>query len=193
MNKKVISLLAAIAVTSTLAGCGSAQTQNAEATKTVMKTANATQVSSYFSKDNGTPDKQLIKVINSSKSNLDVAIYSLTKENIVDAIINAKKRGVTVRLITDRVESKSKSESKQLEKLKSAGIPIKINTHKGLMHMKVTIADSKVVTTGSYNYTQNATTENDEVLVVINNSMDAQQFEKEFERMWNDTSNFKEY
>lgn len=192
MNRKIISLITVIVASSTLiTGCGGTQVKDAKATKTVMKTTNASEVSSYFSKDNGTLDKQLIKVINSSKSNLDIAIYSLTKEDIVDAIINAKKRGVMVRLITDRVESKSKPEFKQLERLKSAGIPIKINTHKGLMHMKVTIVDDKVATTGSYNYTQNATTENDEVLVIIHNSMDAQQFEKEFERMWNDTSNFK--
>lgn len=189
MNKKIISLLSIIAITSTLAGCGKAQAKNV---KTAVKPTTNT-VSSYFSKDNGKPDQQLIKVIGNSKSTLDIAIYSLTKENIVDAIIQAKKSGVNVRLITDRIESKSKSESKQLQRLKDAGVPIKINSHKGLMHEKITISDKSIVTTGSYNYTTAATKSNDEVLVVLNDSSSAQQFESEFERMWNDTKNFKEY
>jgi phosphatidylserine/phosphatidylglycerophosphate/cardiolipin synthase-like enzyme len=61
------------------------------------------------------------------------------------------------------------------------------------MHEKVTIADKSIVTTGSYNYTTAATKSNDEVLVVLNDNSSAQQFENEFERMWNDTKNFKEY
>lgn len=187
MNKKIISLLSIIAITGTLAGCGKAQAKNIKAEN------NTSEVSSYFSKDNGKPDQQLIKVISSSKSSLDIAIYSLTKQNIVDAIINAKERGVGVRLITDRAESKSKSESKQLQKLKDAGIPIKINTHKGLMHEKITIADKNIATTGSYNYTDAATKSNDEALVILHDSGTAKQFENEFERMWNDTKNFKEY
>lgn len=208
-KKKIISIITAIAITgSIMTGCGNAEARNTKITKAaktvtetnVNNTSNTTtststtgEVSSYFSQDNGNCDQQLVQVINSSKSTLDVAIYSLTKENIVDTIINAKKHGVNVRLITDRIESKSKSESKQLVRLKDTGIPIKVNVHKGLMHMKVSIIDKNIVTTGSYNYTQNATKENDEVFVVLRNSNAAQQYENEFERMWNDNTNFKEY
>ena len=159
MNKKIISLLSIIAITGTLAGCGNVKAKNS----VVAKNTTTSNVESYFSRDDGKPDQQLIKVIGSSKSTLDIAIYSLTKENIVDSIIKTKNSGVNVRLITDRVESKSKAESKQLERLKSVGIPVKINTHKGLMHEKITIVDKSTVTTGSYNYTTAATKSNDEV------------------------------
>ena len=37
------------------------------------------------------------------------------------------------------------------------------------MHLKVTIADSKIITTGSYNYTGLATNNHDENLVIISN------------------------
>lgn len=190
MNKKLISIIATVAVTATLAtGCGKAQAKSTIET-TTSETTNAEY---YFSQDKGNPDQQLIKVISGAKSNLDIAIYSLTKESIVDAIIKAKSSGVNVRLITDKQESKSKSETKQLTKLKAAGIPVKINSHKGLMHLKVTIADKSIVTTGSYNYTEAATKSNDEVLVVLHGSKAAEKFESEFTRMWNDTKNFKEY
>jgi phosphatidylserine/phosphatidylglycerophosphate/cardiolipin synthase-like enzyme len=57
--------------------------------------------------------------------------------------------------------------------------------------LKVTIADKIVVTTGSYNYSQAASTSNDEVLVVIHDEAAAKTFSDHFERMWNDTKGFE--
>jgi phosphatidylserine/phosphatidylglycerophosphate/cardiolipin synthase-like enzyme len=147
----------------------------------------------YFPRDGQHPDQALISVINSSKSTLDIAIYSLTLKGIVSAIASAEKRGVTVRIITDKTEAAGASQHKALLSLKSDGIPIKFNTHSGLMHMKVTVADNNVVTTGSYNYSAQATNENDEVLVVISDPKVAQDFDKQFVRMWNDTADFANY
>jgi phosphatidylserine/phosphatidylglycerophosphate/cardiolipin synthase-like enzyme len=135
----------------------------------------------------------LISVINSANSTLDIAIYSLTKDNIVQAIAAAEARGVTVRIITDKSESETDSQSQALDSLKADGIPIKINSHSGLMHMKVTIADSSTVTTGSYNYTNEATYENDEVLVIIHNATVAQDFDTEFQNMWNYNQDYTDY
>ena len=60
------------------------------------------------------------------------------------------------------------------------------------MHMKVSIIDKSVVTTGSYNYSQSASTINDEVLVVIHDSGIASKWDDEFQQMWNDTKNYSE-
>ena len=191
MKKVLVCLL--IAVSLSFAGCGKkSNTQNAGvSTEKTQVQQSGSEVQYYFPRAGQHPDQELIKVINSSKSNLDIAIYSLTKKEIVDAIVNAKKRGVNVRIISDKQESSTKAQSKELSILKRAGIPIKINSHSGLMHMKVTIADKSTVTTGSYNYTVAATNYNDEVLVILNSEKAAQDFEKEFETMWNDNSNFK--
>jgi phosphatidylserine/phosphatidylglycerophosphate/cardiolipin synthase-like enzyme len=145
-----------------------------------------------FTKAKQQPEKLLISVIDSSKSTLDVAIYSLTKPDIVDAIKKAKKRGVNVRIISDKLQSAGKTQAEALKILGSAGIPIKVNSHSGLMHLKVVIADKKIATTGSYNYSANASTDNDEVLMVIRNATVAKSFSAEFDAMWKDTKGFKE-
>jgi phosphatidylserine/phosphatidylglycerophosphate/cardiolipin synthase-like enzyme len=147
----------------------------------------------YFPRAGQDPVQPLVNVINSANSSLDIAIYSLTKDNIVQAIAAAEKRGVTVRIITDREESGDKSQTKELLVLSNAGIPIKINSHKGLMHLKVIIADDKVVTTGSYNYTDEATHDNDEVLVIINDQSIAQNWDNEFQSMWTDDTDYQNY
>lgn len=174
-----------------LVGCGS--TKAAETKTTTATTQTTNQVGYYFSQAQGHPEQQLIQVISGAKTNLDIAIYSITKKEIVDAVIDAKKRGVAVRLISDKTESGGKYQKEQLARLKSAGIPIKINTHKGLMHLKVTIADNNIITTGSYNYTDGATKDNDEVLVVLHDTQAVTDFKAQFERMWNDTKEFKSY
>jgi len=143
-----------------------------------------------FSQD-APPDGPLVKEINTAQKTLDVAIYSITRKDITEAIVDVEKRGVKVRLITDRQESENKSQSRILKTIKKAGIPIKENTHKGLMHLKVSIVDGKTVTTGSFNYTTAATVYNDEVLVIIHNLQIAGAWEGEFERMWNDNSRFE--
>lgn len=143
-----------------------------------------------FTQANQKPEELLINVINSSKTTLDIAIYSLTKPEIVDAIKKAKKRGVAVRLITDKIQSSGKSQSEALKILGSASVPIKINKHSGLMHLKVTISDKKIMTIGSYNYSEAASTRNDEVLMVVRNVNVAKSFTTEFNNMWNDTSGF---
>jgi len=153
----------------------------------------STNIQYYFTRANQHCDIQLIKVIDSAKSKVDIAIYSLTKKSIVDSIIQAKSKGIQVRVITDKIESKTKSEKKMLILLKNANIPIKINSHSGLMHMKVTVADDKIVTTGSYNYTEGATKVNDEVLLIINDSKIAKGFDNEFNNMWNDNEEYKDY
>jgi phosphatidylserine/phosphatidylglycerophosphate/cardiolipin synthase-like enzyme len=150
-------------------------------------------IQSSFTQANQHPEKMLEDVINNSQSSLDIAIYSLTKKEIVDSIVAAKGRRVQIRLITDRTEAKSKAQAAALKQLLTLGIPIKQNTHSGLMHMKVTIADKSIVTTGSFNYSQAASTTNDEVLVVIRDQTIASDWEGQFDRMWNDTKGFSDY
>jgi len=154
------------------------------------KRASSNNVNYYFARQTPNVDQQLIKVIDASKSSLDIAIYSLTKKTIVDSIIRAKDRGINVKIITDKIESKGKTEKADLKLLEADKIPIKINSHSGLMHLKMTVTDD-VVTTGSYNYSAAATTENDEVLIIINDNNMAKAWKSEFELMWNDTSNYK--
>jgi phosphatidylserine/phosphatidylglycerophosphate/cardiolipin synthase-like enzyme len=136
------------------------------------------------------PEKMLISVIDSAQETLDIAIYSLTYPDIVAAIKKAAARGVSVRIITDQSQSKGKSQDEALKILGSAGIPIKVNTHSGLMHIKMTIADGKVATTGSYNYSKAASTTNDEVLVVLRGEEVAQSFAAQFNAMWDDQKGF---
>jgi phosphatidylserine/phosphatidylglycerophosphate/cardiolipin synthase-like enzyme len=186
--KKILFLSALLLLTA----CSSHQKESVNTVNTSEAQTN-TNLQYAFTQAGQHPEKMLIDVINSAQKSLDIAIYSITQKDIVDAIEAAKKRNVSVRIITDHQEAATKSQAEKLKQLLSDGIPIKQNTHKGLMHLKVTIVDKATVTTGSYNYSQAASTTNDEVLVVIRDSKIAQDWESQFERMWNDSKDFADW
>jgi phosphatidylserine/phosphatidylglycerophosphate/cardiolipin synthase-like enzyme len=155
--------------------------------------ATAGTVEYYFPRAGQAPAPVLISLIKSAKYSVDMAIYSFTDTNIANALVADKKRGITVRVISDKTEAKTKYQKALLATLKKAGIPVKINTHSGLMHLKATIIDKATATTGSFNYTKGAETKNDEVFVVLKNATIAKGFDSEFVTMWNDSGHYKNY
>jgi phosphatidylserine/phosphatidylglycerophosphate/cardiolipin synthase-like enzyme len=195
LKKLIACLLAGVLIC--LTGCtnsgmvkaaSSAKPQNVAATK-----ARSSTVQYYFPRGNQPPEPVLVNIINSSKSSLDIAIYSFTDIDIADAVVSAKKRGVAVRVISDKECSSDSSQKRVLKLLEKSGIPVKINTHSGLMHLKMTVADQSVATTGSFNYTKAAENQNDEVFVVLRDVNAAKDFDNQFIRMWNDNKDFADY
>ncbi|MFA6295407.1 MAG: phospholipase D-like domain-containing protein [Candidatus Paceibacterota bacterium] len=118
-----------------------------------------------YSLDRRENDQEIIRLINKADEYVYFAIYFFTKDNIAEALIRAKERGLIVQGITDAGASKD-SNKNIVEKLQKKGIVVKTQKHPdGIMHMKVLVTD-KAYASGSYNWTASATNVNDEVLEV---------------------------
>lgn len=127
------------------------------------------QITVLYSLDKRQNDQAIIDVIDNSNHYVYFAIYTFTKSNIADALVQAKKRGVNVWGITDLAESTSSSEEIVLNKLKTAGINVETQKHTdGIMHIKGIVTDTEYAI-GSYNWTESATVNNDELLEVGSN------------------------
>lgn len=121
----------------------------------------------------------IIDLFNQAKKTVHIAIYSLTEPDIVDAMIDAHRRGVEVVIVTDNTESKNSYMAAAINKLIQAGVDIRLAVRQtALMHNKITIVDGQTVATGSYNYTQNAELRNDENLIIIDGKDVAADYEK---------------
>jgi phosphatidylserine/phosphatidylglycerophosphate/cardiolipin synthase-like enzyme len=197
-NKKLVSIVLGVCIIGTLlTGCGS---QNVSAKSNIQTTQTKStqaqdnnQIETYFTRKDGNLDQILIKEINTAQKSLNIAIYSLTKDNIADALIDAKKKGIDIKVITDKQESSTKGQKAILDKIKSNGIPVKINSHTGLMHLKLTIVDDKIVCGGSYNYTANATKNNDENLIIMKDTNIIKEYIDEYNSMWSNTNDYANY
>lgn len=124
----------------------------------------------------------VIGVIDRAVSTLDIAIYSLNQPDIVDAIARAKARGVKVRMVLDSTQIASPKEVEQLKKL--VGIPMKRDNHAGIMHLKTAVVDQKEFVTGSFNWTNNATANNNENLLAWECPKNAVLYQADFDRLW---------
>lgn len=125
-------------------------------------------------------ENNIITEINNAKK-IDIAVYSITNQNIVDAIIDAKERGAKVRVITDRLQSAGKYSL--VAELEKSGISVVTNTGHKIMHNKFAIFDGKRVESGSYNWTDSATKSNAENCMFFDQEDKA--FTAQFNYLWN--------
>ncbi len=131
-------------------------------------------------------EREIVKSILKTKHMLDIAIYSITNEAITDAIIEAHKKGVKVRVLTDYVQARGKY-SKALY-LKQNGVNIRLNSKHKIEHNKFAIFDKKIVETGSYNYTYNATKNNSENCTFLKQKTDIQKYQRRFNWLWKENT-----
>jgi phosphatidylserine/phosphatidylglycerophosphate/cardiolipin synthase-like enzyme len=121
-----------------------------------------------YSLDRRQNDQEIIRLINDAKKYVYFAIYYFSQNNIADALIRAKERGIDVRGITDREASLGTNKA-VVEKMQAAGISVEMQRHMdGIMHVKAMVTDSAYAS-GSYNWTSAATEANDEVLEIGTN------------------------
>ncbi|MCR4335495.1 MAG: phospholipase D-like domain-containing protein [archaeon] len=127
-------------------------------------------------------EERVIIAINNAETSIDAAIYSFTSEEIASSLTSANNNGIRVRVITDYLQSASKSS--QDENLTEKGINLRVTPKGNTMHNKFMIIDNELVVTGSYNWTKNANTSNFENIVFIFDQKLAEKYEKEFFELW---------
>lgn len=119
----------------------------------------------YYNKETKLNEK-IIELIQDSNEYVYFSIYTFTRYDIKDALLGAKHRGIKIVGITDKNQVKDiPNQEKIVAQLKEAGIPVYLQDHSYIMHMKVLITE-KAYASGSFNWTANATDKNDEVLEI---------------------------
>jgi hypothetical protein len=154
--------------------------------------ANAADIETYYAPEN-LPGDRLVTLYDHARRYIYVAVYTITFPPIVKALIEAKKRGVDVRVITDRGQGNDPKQQRALELLHSAGIPIRVNQHDGLMHLKQVAIDDEINTSGSMNQTTSGHRYNDERLDVIADRAISIKARDKFLAMWDDQTRYEEW
>ncbi|MBX9621930.1 MAG: phospholipase D family protein [Alphaproteobacteria bacterium] len=131
-----------------------------------------------FSPEGQCTDK-IVDAINSAQSSISVAAYAFTCPRIAEALRDAYKRGVDVKLLVDRSQLKEKYS--QLPFLLKKGIPVYIDSAEGLAHNKIMLFDNRWVLTGSFNFTRAANSKNAENILLIDDPSLAQIYKKNWE------------
>ncbi len=107
----------------------------------------------------------IVQQIAMAQNTIYVQAFDFTSEHIANELIKAKKRGVKIYMLLDRV-NKNNIHSKMPD-FEKAGIEIIIDKVPGIAHNKIMIIDKRKVITGSFNFTKGADTRNAENLLLI--------------------------
>jgi phosphatidylserine/phosphatidylglycerophosphate/cardiolipin synthase-like enzyme len=109
---------------------------------------------------------EITRAIQDAQEFVYFAVYTFTREDIRDALLAAKYRGLEVKGIMDRKQSEAlESQRAIVRELQNAGITIIFNDHSYIMHLKTLVTEQAFVS-GSYNWTASATNLNDEIIEI---------------------------
>ncbi|GLV47054.1 hypothetical protein TJA_02300 [Thermus sp. LT1-2-5] len=135
----------------------------------------------YFSpKGGGLAQEAILRAVRGVKQEVLVAAFVLTDREIVDALLEAKGRGVEVRVV---LEARNLGDSRD-EALAQGGIPVRKDANPYTLHHKVMVLDGTQVITGSYNFSFRAREVNNENLLVLKSPSLAEAYRKEVLRLW---------
>jgi phosphatidylserine/phosphatidylglycerophosphate/cardiolipin synthase-like enzyme len=135
----------------------------------------------------------IIRELEQAKTEILVAIYAFTSDELANAIVQARKRGVSIQVVVDRefdaVNERSKGKFLEAQKImlrRVAGLRAGATDREaGLMHQKFAVIDRRLVLTGSYNWTHSADSLNDENLLLFHDAGPlAEEYRKAFFRLW---------
>jgi phosphatidylserine/phosphatidylglycerophosphate/cardiolipin synthase-like enzyme len=121
-------------------------------------------VAALFSPKGGCTEA-IVAELNRARREILIQAYSFTCPAIAQALIAAAARRIRVVVLLDRSnEAESYSELGDLE---GHGMEVWIDAQHAIAHNKIIIIDSKIVITGSFNFTRQAEHENAENLLIL--------------------------
>ncbi|HBL77021.1 MAG: hypothetical protein A2W90_19385 [Bacteroidetes bacterium GWF2_42_66] len=124
----------------------------------------------------------LCELIKQGRETVDLCVFTITDSRLSDEIISRFRQGVRFRIITD--DEKMYDHGSEIKELERIGIPVKTDRSRYHMHNKFGIIDRRIIFTGSFNWTYTASKHNQENLLVTTNYDIVNQYQTEFERLW---------
>jgi hypothetical protein len=121
---------------------------------------------------------EIIKQMNTAQRSIWIAVAWFTDREIYNVLITKLKQGVNVRIlaVNDAI-------NQNIDILSKNGAEVYLIDNKKLMHHKYSIIDSKIVITGSYNYTNKAKTQFENVMISVDNTQVIEKYQTEFNYM----------
>ncbi len=125
---------------------------------------------------------QIVHRFGAARRSVDICVFTITDDRVTRAILDARRRGVAIRLITDN--EKANDLGSDIERIAAAGIEVRIDHTPFHMHNKFAIFDETHLLNGSYNWTRGAAEQNQENLIDTADPNLIRAFRREFDKLW---------
>ena len=135
----------------------------------------------YFSPDDPCAQR-IAQLFHRAQQQADVCVFTITDNDISEAILAAHRRGVQLRILTD--DDKSGDLGSDIARFEQAGIAVRLDRSPYHMHHKFAVFDDSLLLTGSYNWTRGAARFNEENFLLSYDPRLCQAYRQQFERLW---------
>lgn len=126
---------------------------------------------------------KLERCIKSARKQLLICVFNMTNDVLAAAIKHVHSQGVEVKVITD--DECLKNKGNDCQALADAGIPVRTDDdERAHMHNKFMVVDRAFLLTGSFNWTFQAGSSNQENLLVVDHPFYIERYYREFQNLW---------
>jgi phosphatidylserine/phosphatidylglycerophosphate/cardiolipin synthase-like enzyme len=125
-------------------------------------------------------------LLHAANHSADICVFTITDDRITSEIMEAKRRGLRIRIISD--DDKANDPGSDVDRMAAKGIPVLFDKTEHHMHHKFAIFDRKVLATGSYNWTRSAEAFNHENMVLTDDERLVGPFQRTFDELWDKLS-----
>ena len=126
--------------------------------------------------------RRITGLLKQARSSIDICVFTITDDRLAQPILDAHRRGVAVRIITDN--DKAEDRGSDAYRLGKAGVPVRVDMSEHHMHHKYAIFDKFTLLTGSYNWTRSAAQYNQENVIVSDDPKLVAPFLQKFDEFW---------
>lgn len=126
---------------------------------------------------------RLVQYIQKATKSINICVFNLTNDDLAKAVLARHAAGVKVRVITD--DECMTNKGSDISNLAAEGIPVRTDDAPEYhMHNKFMVVDDTYLLTGSFNWTFQAGSNNQENLLVVDNQYYIKKYNDEFEKLW---------
>jgi len=126
--------------------------------------------------------RRIVSLLDGARSSAEVCVFTISDDDISEALYRAHRRRVAVRIITDN--DKANDRGSDVERLLKKGMAIVKDQTANHMHHKFALIDQRFLINGSFNWTRSASKYNNENITVDSSPVLMKRFSSKFEEMW---------
>lgn len=119
-----------------------------------------------------------VALLGSARKRIDIAAYTLTDRLVVDALVDARRRGVAVRIVLDPGQSHA------VDLLRGIADAVRMKAPGPYMHLKSYAIDDRMLRSGSANLSASGLKKQDNDLMVLRDRKAVSAFRSRFDLIW---------
>jgi len=125
---------------------------------------------------------KILHYVQQAKVYVNLCVFALSNDLLVDELIKLHQRGVQVRVISD--DEQAERSGADMGRIQQAGIQGRLDQSKANMHHKFCVVDGLILINGSFNWTKQAVEKNQENIIIVDDVVLIQAYNAEFELLW---------